>query len=74
MSPKEPTEADLAAAKRLLGPIGEVNLDGAEAYCVPCKAKRVIHMPRVITMRNGRPAITGDCPTCGAKVFKLGVG
>jgi hypothetical protein len=23
-------------------------------------------------MKNGRPAITGTCPDCGTKIFKIG--
>jgi hypothetical protein len=43
-----------------------------EAYCVKCKAKREIQDPRVITMKNGRPATQGTCPVCSAKVFRIG--
>jgi hypothetical protein len=25
-----------------------------------------------ITMKNGRPAVTGTCPDCGTKIFKIG--
>ena len=43
-----------------------------EAYCVKCKAKREIQNPRVITMKNGRPATQGVCPVCNTKVFRIG--
>jgi len=23
-------------------------------------------------MKNGKPATTGTCPTCGTKIFKIG--
>jgi hypothetical protein len=36
-----------------------------EAYCVKCKAKREMKDPKEITMKNGRPATQGICPTCG---------
>jgi RNase P subunit RPR2 len=45
----------------------------AEAYCVKCKAKREIKGAQKITMKNGKPAVTGTCPVCGTKVFKIGV-
>jgi RNase P subunit RPR2 len=44
----------------------------AEAYCVKCKAKRVIKDAQPITMKNGRPATQGACPECGTKMFKIG--
>jgi hypothetical protein len=44
----------------------------AEAYCVKCKAKREVKNPQSITMKNGKPALSGTCPVCGTKVFKIG--
>jgi len=23
-------------------------------------------------MKNGKPATTGECPTCGTKIYKIG--
>ncbi|MDP6227818.1 MAG: DUF5679 domain-containing protein [Dehalococcoidia bacterium] len=43
-----------------------------EAYCVKCRAKKEIQSPRVITMKNGKPATQGVCPSCGTKVFRIG--
>jgi hypothetical protein len=43
-----------------------------EAYCVKCKAKTEVKNPVSITMKNGKPAISGVCATCGTKVFKIG--
>jgi hypothetical protein len=43
-----------------------------DAYCVKCRASKVIRMPRGITMKNGKPATQGVCPTCGTKVFRIG--
>lgn len=44
----------------------------ATAYCVKCKAPREITDPKVITMKNGRPATEGRCPVCGTRIFKIG--
>jgi ribosomal protein S27E len=33
-----------------------------EGYCVKCKEE---------TMKNGRKAIKGKCPTCGTVMFKI---
>ena len=43
-----------------------------EAYCVKCKAKKVMKNATEITMKNGRPAVSGVCPDCGTKMFKIG--
>ena len=43
-----------------------------EAYCVKCKAKREVKDPKAVTMKNGKPATSGTCSTCGTKVFKIG--
>ncbi|CAN5404109.1 hypothetical protein BH20CHL6_BH20CHL6_11480 [soil metagenome] len=43
-----------------------------EAYCVKCKAKREVKDPENITMKNGKPAVKGECPECGTKMFKIG--
>ena len=43
-----------------------------EAYCMKCKAKREMSNAEQITMKNGRPATQGKCPTCGTKMFKIG--
>lgn len=43
-----------------------------EAYCVKCKSKREMKDETKVTMKNGRPATSGTCPTCGTKMFKIG--
>jgi len=43
-----------------------------QGYCVKCKAKRDMDDPKEIKMKNGRPAVTGTCPKCGTKMFKIG--
>ena len=43
-----------------------------EAYCLKCRKKREITNPEQVTLKNGRPATKGDCPTCGTKVFRIG--
>jgi hypothetical protein len=44
----------------------------AEAYCVKCKAKREVKDPQNVTMKNGKPALTGTCPVCGTKLYRIG--
>jgi len=41
-------------------------------YCVKCRTKREIKNPKPTTMKNGRPATKGTCPTCKKKMFRIG--
>ncbi|MFC2072875.1 DUF5679 domain-containing protein [Chloroflexota bacterium] len=43
-----------------------------QAYCVKCRAKKEMKDPKAITMKNGRPANQGTCPSCGTKMFRIG--
>lgn len=43
----------------------------AEGYCVRCKAKKTIADAVEETMKNGRKAVKGKCPTCNAVMFKI---
>lgn len=43
----------------------------AEGYCVRCKAKQPIAEAIEETMKNGRKAVKGKCPVCGAVMFKI---
>lgn len=47
------------------------NVFMAEGYCVKCKAKKEIVDAVEETMKNGRKAIKGKCPTCGTVMFKI---
>ena len=42
-----------------------------EAYCVKCRTKREMKDAKSITMKNGKPATQGVCPTCGTKMFRI---
>ena len=43
-----------------------------QAYCVKCRAKKEMKSAKAITMKNGKPATQGVCPSCGTKMFKIG--
>jgi NAD-dependent SIR2 family protein deacetylase len=43
-----------------------------QAYCVKCKDKKEMKNAKGITMKNGKPATQGVCPSCGTKVFRIG--
>lgn len=46
-----------------------------QAYCVKCKAKRDIKGPQEVSMKGKggveRRAMTGTCPVCGTKMFRI---
>jgi len=42
-----------------------------EGYCVKCKSKKEIVDALDETMKNGRMAVRGKCPTCGTVMFKI---
>lgn len=43
-----------------------------EAYCVKCKAKKEMKDATEVKLKNGKPAVTGTCTSCGTKMFKIG--
>jgi hypothetical protein len=45
-----------------------------QAYCLKCRAQREIKNPQQITMKNGKPATKGTCPTCSTTMFRIGKG
>ncbi|MCL2882589.1 MAG: DUF5679 domain-containing protein [Coriobacteriia bacterium] len=42
-----------------------------EAYCVKCKAKKEMKNAQEVSMKNGRPAMKGECPDCGTGMYKI---
>ncbi|MEI6478758.1 MAG: DUF5679 domain-containing protein [bacterium] len=42
------------------------------AYCVKCKSKREMKDATDVKLKNGKPAVSGTCSTCGTKMFKIG--
>ena len=41
------------------------------AYCARCRAKQPIQDPEPAATKDGRPAVRGTCPECGAKMFRF---
>lgn len=63
---REVTEEVLASARAAIA--------GAEprlAYCARCHAKRPIQDPEPTASSDGRPAVRGTCPECGANMFRF---
>jgi len=44
-------------------------------YCVKCKNKQPIQGAQIVTIKGkggkDRKAVTGTCPVCGTKMFKI---
>ncbi len=43
-----------------------------EAYCMKCKEKREMKDAKEVSMKNGKKAMSGDCSSCGTRMFKIG--
>lgn len=43
----------------------------AEARCMKCKKQVEVKDGKEVIMKNGMKALSGVCPTCGTKVFKI---
>ena len=41
-------------------------------YCVKCRAKREMSGIKAVTMKNGKPASKGTCPSCSTAIFRIG--
>lgn len=66
------TQALCLARSRLRASPEQGGGRGVEGYCVKCRSKKEIKDAKAVTMKNGRPATEGSCPTCGTKIFKIG--
>ena len=42
-----------------------------EGYCIKCKSKKEISDANEVTMKNGRKAMKGRCPSCGTGMLRL---
>ena len=40
-------------------------------YCVKCREKVELKKEEDFEMKNGKPAIKGECPECGTAVFVI---
>jgi len=43
----------------------------AEARCMKCKKQIEVKNPENVVMKNGMKALSGICPHCSTKVFKI---
>jgi len=49
--------------------------EAVQGYCVKCKEKRDMKDPKEVAMKGKggkeRRAMTGTCPVCGTKMFRI---
>jgi hypothetical protein len=44
---------------------------GEMAYCVKCRKKTAMVETQKVTMKHGRPALSGKCGVCGTGMYKI---
>lgn len=74
VSTREPLPSPVCTPPTEVGvvPTAAIRIKRVKAFCVKCRAKREMKNPVAITLKNGRPAIQGTCPRCGARMFRMG--
>lgn len=45
--------------------------DALVAYCARCRTKRTMANVEAAATQDGRPAVRGTCPVCGANMFRF---
>ena len=43
-------------------------MSATEGYCVKCHKKTALKDAQRVTMKNGKPALKGQCSVCGTNV------
>ena len=43
-----------------------------QIYCFKCRSKTDTLEDQEVVLKNGRPAVTGQCTVCGTKKFRMG--
>jgi hypothetical protein len=43
----------------------------SKGYCVKCKASKEMKDEQQVTMKNGRAAVRGKCPSCGTGMYRI---
>lgn len=46
-------------------------MEAQQGYCVKCKATREMQDTQQVTMKNGKPALKGQCTVCGTTMNKI---
>ena len=48
------------------------NAANHQIYCFKCREKTDTPETQEVVLKNGRPAVTGQCAVCGTKKFRMG--
>lgn len=43
-----------------------------QIYCLKCRTRTDTQDPQEVVLKNGRPAMTGQCSVCGTRKFRMG--
>ena len=43
-----------------------------QIYCFKCGEKTDTRETQAVVLKNGRPAVTGQCAACGTRKFRMG--
>ncbi len=67
----EPSDSAADTTGATMPPTEPEAAEGITAYCVRCKTQRPMTKVESYTTANGRAALKGTCPVCGAGLFKF---
>jgi hypothetical protein len=59
------------SVEEVWGDGGVYDEDPPVAYCMKCQDQQFIKKPQLVRLKNGKVAITGTCPECKSKLFKI---
>ena len=45
---------------------------GEQIYCLKCRTRTATTGSQQVVLKNGSPAVSGQCAICGAKKFRIG--
>jgi hypothetical protein len=51
--------------------LGIYDEDPPVAYCMKCQEQQFIKKAQLVRLKNGKIAVTGTCPECKSKLFKI---
>ena len=43
-----------------------------QIYCLKCRSKTDTLESQEVVLKNGRPAVTGQCAACGIRKYRMG--
>ena len=49
------------------------NATSSDIYCLRCRSRTGTTGSRQVVLKNGSPAVSGQCENCGARKFRIGV-